>query len=179
MVFVAAVVAMSLSACNKGSSSSSSNNSSGVSTDGQTVTFSSTSQNNLTLAGSNLNVIIRNIQGWGYGQVRFDLSINNSSSGMFAYTNQWSQYQQMGQIYVSSNAYCTDSSCNTTYLTVLLSAQTSGQVCSYMGCQQAYEYRQLAVKRVNGSIPSNGIRTWNLGTNVNQALSAQALSQVF
>ncbi|MBX2995182.1 MAG: hypothetical protein KF681_10175 [Bdellovibrionaceae bacterium] len=170
VVVVGSVLSMGLTACGKKDNGNNTNMTYGsMSSDGQNAT------SNSTIAGMALNLQIRNIQPMsGYNAVRFDLALNGMVQSVQS-QSQFVNYQQMGQVYVSHAAACTDMSCSTTYVTVLVAGTTYGCNSQYQQCQ--FEYRQYAVKKTGGSI--SGVREWAHGSNSYGLLSLQQVMSQF
>ena len=166
VVFVGSFLTMGLTACGKKDDSKNTSVSYlSMTSDGQTVT------SNSTLGGMQMNLQMRNLQAYaasGYqGNVTFDLTINGSyanpqTNRVYADFTQYAgaTYSQLGQYYVVSAGRCADASCSVIYAsTIVAGCYQQQQQYQYQqqGCTM-WEYKQFAVKKVNGQI--SGLREW-------------------
>lgn len=176
MVLAGTVLSMGLTACGKKDSGSNESQGSAT-TDGQNVTITSTN-NSGTIAGQAVSMQVRNIQAYGYGNIRFDMTLNGSNNS-FNSTTQFQQYVQMGQFYVTHSAACADNSCNTLYVSIVIAGANSYNCNNSYTC--LYEYKQVAIKKVNNVVQSGaaGIREWNIGTNTQALMTIQQVMSLF
>ena len=171
-VIAAAVLVMSFTACGKKDSNDNKSFSSGsMSTDGSVVTSSS------VVGSTNLSMQLRNIQVFA-NNISAELSINGNYLPIRIQNSAWQGYQYVGQVAVAYAGACTDSTCQTAYISLLIGAPSNCYSTNGYSGGTCYDFKQFAVKRTGGQV--SAMREWSLGQvsyGSPQAYSMQVIMQ--